>query len=375
MAEEAPQDDLRASIAAAMAGDTGTAETPPAAGVVVAPEAQIVDPATALASNETPTDERARAPDGKFVAKPAETGQTSPQVSDAPVAELAETQDTGTIRPPPTWRPEAKAAFLSADPIIQQEVLKRERETTEATGRWTQNGERLNRIDAVIAPLKDKWAIQGVDAPTGISRLVAAETYLERNPADGIRYLCQQYGVNPAQLLQQAPGQAQQPQGQLPQQAALPPELQGLVSRFTALEQSLTQQQQTQAQQARSSIEAEIQEFGSKPENVYFSNVLPDMASLLETGLATSIPDAYERAIWARPDIRPLILADRQKAAQAEATAAEAARLAATRAKASGAQRAAGSVIGSPGIGSSTQQAAQSTDLRETIIAAMADAS
>jgi hypothetical protein len=75
------------------------------------------------------------------------------------------------------------------------------------------------------------------------------------------------------------------------------------------------------------------------------------MATLLSSGQAADLQEAYDQACWADPAVRPLILTDQQRAAQAKA-ADEA------RAKAWAARRASGSVTGAPGAGGSPSQRA-----------------
>lgn len=383
VAPETATDDLRATLKAAMADPA--AETSVAAPVAETPPAEATGVTTDVAQTipaAAPAGDQPRAPDGKF-AKPGEPAQESPPVQAATTPAAPEALPEGPIRPPATWSPAAKSAFLDASPVVQQEVLKREGDLETAMRNWQSKGERLNKIDAVIAPRRDKWALGGADEVTGIQRLIAAEDYLEKNPSDGIRYLAQQYGVNLADLAR-GPGYSGQPNGapvytaqpgqaqpvaqaQQPLQlATLPPELQGLLQKVATLEQSLTQQQQRDAEAKQSTFMAEVAAFAAQPGRTYFPDLAEDIILLLENNRAKDLPQAYDMAAHMRPDIRALILADESRAAQAKATTAQ-------RAKASDAQRSAGSVTGSPGPGESAVSVGPAPSLREEIKRSMSN--
>ncbi|AZW14219.1 hypothetical protein CS344_20105 [Bordetella bronchiseptica] len=84
---------------------------------------------------------------------------------------------------------------------------------------------------------------------------------------------------------------------------------------------------------------SEIEAFAAEPQNEHFAVVRGDMAQLLQSGIATSLQDAYDKAVWARPDLRKSLV-DKERI-EAEKRAIEQAR----KAKA---KSAASSVKGSP---------------------------
>jgi hypothetical protein len=148
-------------------------------------------------------------------------------------------------------------------------------------------------------------------------------------------------------------GQPQQPQQQQPQQ--LPPQLQPLIQQV----QTLTQQ--AEENRMRPHLDA-VAQFASDPANVYFENVRGRMRTLIQTGQARDLPDAYQQACWSDPQVRPLMLQQQQ---QAQAQAAEAA----ARARAAGARHASGSITGSPAPGATPGRGGlPAVDLREQLL-------
>jgi hypothetical protein len=239
--------------------------------------------------------------------------------------------------------------------------MRREKDFDAGRASFEAKAATANKIEELFSSRKAQMAIQGVSPIDMIQRLVAAQDILDRDPRAGIQALAQAYGINLGQFAQ-APGQQQ------PQQAQLPPQLQQLFQDVQALKGTLTQQSQAQAQADSQRLSSEVQSFAAKPENLYYENVKGDMAALLRSGQANGLADAYEKATWAHPEIRPLLIRDQQAKAQAEAQAAASA-------KVNKAKFAAGSVTGSPTPGASpSQQSNSNTSVEDDVRAAFAAA-
>ncbi len=233
---------------------------------------------------------RERGPDGKFVAKGEEAGQDTPvQDPNAP----AEPSPSAT-RPPASWTPEAKAQFASLPQAVQAAVAKREQEIDHGLRMKDRDVKRYEPLEQVLAPHRQKWAVQGVDEVSAIRSLIAASDWLDRNPAEALAHLAKQYGVN---LAQPGEGQALAPQ---PQGNSQNPE-------FQALQQELAAIKQQMASQSEAGLLSQIEAFRNDPKNLYFDNVRDDMAALIQAGKAKDMSEAYEMACWMRPDIRPLL--------------------------------------------------------------------
>jgi hypothetical protein len=301
-----------------------------------------------VAAPEAPAETKAptRAADGKF-AKAAEAEQTPPLEPNAPAA--AEPLETGTIRPPASWSATAKADFASLAPHIQQEVLKREGEIEGGKAQWDQKAARFNRLDAVLGPRQERFQLQGIDEVQAVQSLLAAQDYLDRDAPAALQYLAKQYGVDLSRL---APNAQQQPQ-----QAQLPPVVQQMAQKIATLEQTLSQQQSVAHQQAASETQSQIDAFAADPANLYFANVRGQMAVLSQAEPTLGLKDLYDRAVWANPEIRPLLLRDQQQKATAELEQQ-------TKARAEAARRAGGSITGSPSPGSGPAGAGPASSLR-----------
>ncbi len=101
---------------------------------------------------------------------------------------------------------------------------------------------------------------------------------------------------------------------------------------------------------------------------MYFDNVKDDVAFYLSNGSAKTLAEAYERAIWANPEIRPLLMqeqADKTSGAAAKKATEEAARQ-----KAADAKRSSGSVTGAPTPGAVAPNGGAKASIREELLAA-----
>lgn len=285
-----PEEDIRADIEAAIKGEEREApQEAPAADAAPAPEPP--EP-----PQESEAESRARDEHGRFVAKAAEPAQDNgnplPQAVESP---------SETIRPPVSWSATAKADFARLPPHIQQEVLKREKDIETGMAQWAPKGERLNKFEALFAPRREKLALAGVDEFRAVEQLLAAQDFLERDPAGALNYLAQQYGVS-------LPGVQPQQGLQIPQ-APEDPRLSELQKQVASLSEALTSRQQAEEQAKVEAAHSDWVAFRSDPKNLYAENVKPEMAAFLREGRADTLQQAYDMAVWANPETRKLMMA------------------------------------------------------------------
>lgn len=335
-------DDLRAAMAAQ------SDETPVAQGG----DEVVNDVKAALEEHpaETPEETEARTRDdkGRFAAKQAEA--VTPKTETDAIAPAAQTPAEQYQAPPRTWKPEQKAAFLELPAHLRQAILDNHAEVEKQSTEFQPKAQRLEQFDKLLEPWRDKFALRGISEVQAVGALLGAQRMLEANPVGGIVELMRSYGVTLAHLTGQ-PGEqpAQDQSGRRPANDPLVQEV-----------QSLTQYIQHQRQEADRAKQAEINStiaaFSSDPKNIYFHNVEAKMASLITSGAATTLQDAYDMACWGNAEIRPLMLKAQAKASADSEKAAAAAKVAE-------AKRAGVSVIGSPGPGT----AAKSSNPRNSV--------
>lgn len=233
-----------------------------------------------------------------------EQGRFAPKVDKTLEAQQSATQaqpePEKAILPPASWSATAKAKFNLLDPDVQTEVLRREREMNDGLAQFQPKSERLNKLDAVFAPIKDRLTIAGLTEDAYLAALVRADEMLRGpNAAQALQMLAQQYGIG---------GQALQGQQQAFQpQQYVDPTVQALQQQLQQLTQQVQSREQAEAQAQQATLQTEIEAFAADPAHMYFSNVQKKMAMLLRSGEAGDLSDAYDMACHMDPTIRNLI--------------------------------------------------------------------
>jgi hypothetical protein len=226
---------------------------------------------------------------------------------------------------------------------------------------------------------------QGVLQRTGVTPTALVSEFMQRAAvlqgadvnakAAMLREIAQRHGID-ARTLLGIPPQAGGPQPAgappAPSLVPLPPalaEMQRQVadmrSRWDAQQQE--QQRAAQERQQREEQEAlnDIMAFRSQPEIRFFDEVRDHMILLLNGNAATTLEEAYNQAIWARPDIRAVL--QKEEADKQRAQVQQRQRVQAARAKS-------GSVRGGAGSSSTAANAPNNRTVREELQAALAEA-
>lgn len=218
-------------------------------------------------------------------------------------------QEVPQRKAPSSWKPAAQEAFLKADrgePLTPEEVRlltaeaeRRESDFHKGVSEFKTHSERARAYDQAFAPFRQHLQNLGVDETTAISKLMKADVTLRTSDpitkATYFKQLAQEYGVD----------LNIEPQNIDPQTRYLMDQL-----------NQLRQQQQVWQNQVQSQeqmrVNSELGQFAND-ERPHFDAVRGDMADLLETGKAKDLQEAYDMAVWMRPDIRQTLL-DQQRA-------------------------------------------------------------
>lgn len=106
------------------------------------------------------------------------------------------------------------------------------------------------------------------------------------------------------------------------------PEVQSLRAEIEALKSNQSQDHARRVQQVRQTIESEVEAFSKDPANIYFEDVIADVTRLMQSGVVSTLKEAYDKAIWTNPTVREKeiarIQADAEKRRETERKEAEA---------------------------------------------------
>jgi len=358
---------VRDSLAATMKELSG--EPAPAADPAPVTEPAVAEPAQAAetaaqGAAEPPADGAVdRDEKGRFKPRTdqAQASAETPPAADPKTPAAAakpEPREDETIRVPHALPAPLKAKFKELPAEWRDAYTKQEEAIQAFKDEQAPKAARLNRYDEIIGPHLDRWRSNGLDEFAGIQTLIAAQNLLDRDPLNGIVQIARSYGYTPQHLAQafvgHAGGGAQTtgaggqpaPTGQPDLERALAP----IVQQVQTLAQQFKQQSEMSETEKLATARAEVDAFRNDPANLYFENVREEVAHRIQSGRAATLKDAYEQAIWADPDIRPLLIAAQAPKPAAPDPARE--RAAQDQRKAAEAARASGSVTGAPAPGS-----------------------
>ena len=260
--------------------------------------------------------------------------------NDAP----ADPEPDPTDVPPSSWKREIAEKWNDLPKEVKDEIQRRETDYHKGIEQYKQYAGIGRDIERVISPHMETIQKLGVHPIEAIGTLLNADHKLRHgSPEQKAQYfgqLAQEYGIDLKQVQPPAPVDP----------AVL--ELRQQNQKLQRFQQSVMEQQNQQAM-------SEIEKFKANPENVHFESVKDDMALLLQSGKAESLQDAYDKAVWMRPDIRKSLV---------EQQRTEAEKKLASRARNQRAQSAAVGIKGSsPSKGNSLSPDAS---LRDTLLAA-----
>lgn len=237
---------------------------------------------------------------------------TSTQQEQSPP--LEQVQEQPEIKAPSSWKTEAKQAYIKAErgealtpqeiKILTAEANRRESDFLKGIEEFKGHAHRARAFEQAIAPYAQNIQQLGLDAPQAIQRLLHADhTLRNSDPVTKAQYLqslAQQYGVDL--------NLAQQPQN-------IDPQTQYLMNQLNELRQTQQMWQNSLQQQEQTKANHELAQFATADKE-HFDAVRNDMADLLESGKAQTLQDAYEMAIWMRPDIRQTLIERQQTEAR-----------------------------------------------------------
>jgi hypothetical protein len=200
---------------------------------------------------------------------------------------------------------------------LQEELLAAQDEMDEA---FSERLERLEEVENELGPISqvvDQWSGYldqlGVDPATAFHALVQADYALRNGSPEQkqnyLAYLADTYGVTGATQDQGSDEWVDPDVKRLEMQIA------GLQNQQQNYFANIEDQQQAAAEQEQLAIASDEVEDFAEAESEDGALVFPlldfvdeQMAELLESGLASTLEDAYEKAVWSDPDCREALI-------------------------------------------------------------------
>lgn len=276
-------------------------------------------------------------PEGEPVQEPvagqpdSEPAKADEGVEQEPAAEVHhDAGDPSLVNPPSTWNAENKARWNELPDWARQQVLKREQDSIKGYQNLKDSADFGQQIQQTIQPYMPTIRSKGIEPSQAVETMLNAYYTLETAPppqkAQALLQTAQQYGcLNEVNAL--LSGQNRQNLVRY-----TPDQIQQIVDQRLAQERA--EQERKAQQEQESKIEQEVAGFVNATnedgslKHPYYENVWGEMVGIIQSaksnGNNLSLEEAYERAVWANPETRPLMEQQAQRQQEAKARASRA---------------------------------------------------
>ena len=239
---------------------------------------------------------------GRFASRTAERAEPAQEV-EPPVWR----------RPPTSWKKDFHDVWQKADPKMQEYAWQREEQMRAGVEPLLAKAQFADTMQETIAPYLTTIQGMGLTPEKAVSALMQADYTLRTAPPQQkmqlFAQLAQSYGVNLSAM------------GANPQAAPqnnVDPMVWQLQNELNNVRGEVTGWKQQQEMQQNQQLLGEINQFSLKAD--HFEEARPTMIQLLQSGMAETLDEAYDKAIRLNPDLFEQI----NKAQQAEVAAKQA---------------------------------------------------
>lgn len=239
-------------------------------------------------AKETQTEQR---PTLSLKEKPEAVVET--QITKAP-DKPEEKPTTEFPAPPVEWKGAAKVQWHRLPADIRNSIL--EDHAALKTAR-----DEMAPLQQALAPHAEVLKRDAGSVESGIGQLMEFYRLYLTNPLGLVHHIARTRGLDLGQQ-----------QGQPPAPNAAT-DVHSLIAQ--AVQRELQPFKAEHSQRENQQIESTLAAFAADPKHPYFQDVKVDMGHLIQTGQAKTLEEAYERAIWANPVIRPQLLQEQAEEA------------------------------------------------------------
>lgn len=262
------------------------------------------------------------------------------------------------IKPSNRFPADIQAELAKLPPAVITALNAREEQVHQQMTQATEERKMGSEFSKVVAPYVAQIRSEGATPISAVAELFNMAYFLRNptiTPAAKGKFLwdtAKQFGADMRLGQQQM---VQQP---------FNPQLHAVTQQVATLQNQIKQQQDQQKAAEQDAVNSQIATFKADTAHPHFDAVALDMAAMLGAGRAQSLQEAYDKACYANPEIRSIVLAADQKAAEEK-------RVADQKAKADAARKAGSSVRGGPGVGATKNGKVVQKTLRDEIAANM----
>jgi len=234
--------------------------------------------------------------------KVEETPSEPKEEEPPPVEEPAVEEPSEEVVAPASWTAEAKEKFGGLDPVLQQEMLKREKDYAQGIQKNADLAKEAESYDQVIAPYKAMIASENATPQQAVANLLNTayqlRTATPEQKTQLILNLAQQYGADLSQTSQEETDEY------------VDPDILSLKNEIASLKTTTQSQLQANQNQQVQALQQQIQNFSAETnadgslKHEHFDKVKDSMAVLLTGNQASNLEEAYNKSLYMVDEVR-----------------------------------------------------------------------
>jgi len=200
-------------------------------------------------------------------------------------------------RAPSGWSPKVREHWSALPLEVRQEIIRREENSHVGVQKLQGEFAPLRELRQSMEPLFREMQQIGVNPTQHFDRVISTERVLRTadlpTKFETLMGIADDYGIPLREIINQSVGQEVL---KSPVQSQIPQELR----------RELDEIRGWREQQELQTITGAVEQYGSGQE--FFSDVRGLMADLIERGLANTLPEAYDKAVWMHPEVRDVMM-------------------------------------------------------------------
>ena len=212
-------------------------------------------------------------------------------------------------KPPSSWKREYHEPWQTVDPKLREYIWQRDEETRNGVEPLRVKAQFAEQMQQAIQPYENTIRGLGIQPAQAVQALMQADHVLRTSAPEQKRaylaQLAQQYGIT-------LDGSEYYP----PAGGPVDPMIYNLQNELNSVRGEIVGYKQQQEEAQNQTLLSEINSFADKAE--YFEDARPTMITLLQSGVATTLEDAYEKAIRLDDDLFQRSQQSRQAEAETE---------------------------------------------------------
>ena len=212
-------------------------------------------------------------------------------------------------KPPSSWKREYHEPWQTVDPKLREYIWQRDEETRNGVEPLRAKAQFAEQMQQAIQPYENTIRGLGIQPAQAVQALMQADHVLRTSAPEQKRaylaQLAQQYGIT-------LDGSEYYP----PAGGPVDPMIYNLQNELNSVRGEIVGYKQQQEEAQNQTLLSEINSFADKAE--YFEDARPTMITLLQSGVATTLEDAYEKAIRLNDDLFQKSQQSRQAEAETE---------------------------------------------------------